>query len=589
MFERPPDLNTTVDYLLQTDQGSLAFLVEVLVSETYAWLCWLGLALVDDEAAAREAAVQALVQALEHTYQYRGGRGVQPWLAGFLLAVVATHPRWPAAVDDPAGAADPNTAALVSILEAQDLPGRAVLVLRYLFGWPAAEIARVEGLAGGLAARLLGAERQLEAALADPGAGAVPELERVVGRRLEQRWPAPAISEAELEQVIGLVQTLAARRLARQRRQALVKETLLVGLIILGMAAAFWGFNTFVPPERPPTPGGPPAVVAQGPKPTPLWNENVAYVVQANDTLEKVAGRAGSSVEEIRRINALTETQAIYSGLPLWVPVPEFAPGAPTQAPLEYRAIGSAEPQARLSIDSAPAVISQRMAENSRYWRTLWADLQMVSYALVYNQDEASAYRIQVWLRLPDRSLELYNDLSAVPAFRHIILNGRNYTSAGPYTNSYLAPDWLHPPQVLLQSPLLRQMFFMGELPASDLKVSGLERVAGRDCLIVDYRTQAGPRWPSGEPEPVHLRLWVDTETGVILRRQQFNPSGEPGGERLLSDVIVTEVAYNVDIPAELFDPRRRWEGGFAADWRGRTIPPTYIEPTPTWALPKTP
>ena len=69
-----------------------------------------------------------------------------------------------------------------------------------------------------------------------------------------------------------------------------------------------------------------------------------------------------------------------------------------------------------------------------------------------------------------------------------------------------------------------------------------VEEVAGRTCLVVD--------WSS--PNGVHAsRYWVDVETGVLLKGQDF---GKGGGEDLLSEFVVNQVEYDLPLAESLFN-----------------------------------
>ena len=61
-------------------------------------------------------------------------------------------------------------------------------------------------------------------------------------------------------------------------------------------------------------------------------------------------------------------------------------------------------------------------------------------------------------------------------------------------------------------------------------------------------------------------RLWIDAETGLILRLQQY---GGADGDALISEIIFTQVAYDRDFPASLFQPQHRLVGSFYADFLG--------------------
>jgi hypothetical protein len=104
--------------------------------------------------------------------------------------------------------------------------------------------------------------------------------------------------------------------------------------------------------------------------------------------------------------------------------------------------------------------------------------------------------------------------------------------------------------------------------PDNTFIVAGSDSQAGRDALVLEQYSSQGA---------VVGRLWLDASTGFPLRVQTLGPpplSG-PGAVNRVDQVVDTEmvvrsVAYDVDFPQELLDPRVPWRGGFAEDYTGR-------------------
>ena len=57
------------------------------------------------------------------------------------------------------------------------------------------------------------------------------------------------------------------------------------------------------------------------------------YIVQPGDTLWSIAARHGSTVQAIMQANRLTDPNAIYAGLRLFIPVSGGQPGFPPPIP----------------------------------------------------------------------------------------------------------------------------------------------------------------------------------------------------------------------------------------------------------------
>ena len=80
-----------------------------------------------------------------------------------------------------------------------------------------------------------------------------------------------------------------------------------------------------------------------------------------------------------------------------------------------------------------------------------------------------------------------------------------------------------------------------------------VEEVAGRNCLVVDWHFPDGAR---------ASRYWVDLQTGVLLRGQEF---GKGGGEDLQSEFVMDQVVFDPDFDAGLFNLQLQALPGWSA------------------------
>jgi hypothetical protein len=103
----------------------------------------------------------------------------------------------------------------------------------------------------------------------------------------------------------------------------------------------------------------------------------------------------------------------------------------------------------------------------------------------------------------------------------------------------------------------------LDENPGSSFEVIGESRQADRDAWVVNQANSAHDRL---------ALLWIDKETGLILRSEQLTaPRMLPkAGEYLPSEVNVQAIQYDVDFPQELFNYSLPWRGGFARDFTGQ-------------------
>lgn len=101
----------------------------------------------------------------------------------------------------------------------------------------------------------------------------------------------------------------------------------------------------------------------------------------------------------------------------------------------------------------------------------------------------------------------------------------------------------------------------------------GAETIANHPVLIVDQFDDQSRRV---------ARLWIEPETGAILRKQQF---GGFNFHELLWEYEVTGLAFNINMPVELFDPGLPWRGGYALDYTGRPVE-AAVSPEISWTQP---
>lgn len=101
-----------------------------------------------------------------------------------------------------------------------------------------------------------------------------------------------------------------------------------------------------------------------------------------------------------------------------------------------------------------------------------------------------------------------------------------------------------HPLNLVIHSPLNALVFPIG-LSQQGGFFQGLrtEETAGRLALVT--------RWMPGDALRDSRRLWIDVQTGVVLRMTIFDGINE---SRPLEDIVLTRVDYEVPLPPSLFD-----------------------------------
>lgn len=239
-------------------------------------------------------------------------------------------------------------------------------------------------------------------------------------------------------------------------------------------------------------------------------------------------------------------------------PSPAFLPTytatpAPTPTPLEP-----------LDEASDPESIRQRMLLSHTTWRTLWLEAHLVEYPPQGSDLLVSLRRAQIWIRQPAQALVIIGPeagaadyLWASDGFRFVEIDARQATPArlegelppfvrAPYDPPRVLSDTvtMHPLAGSIGAPAIELAF-----PAAlaqrigDYRVAGLDTVAGRAALIVDWTAPTGL---------IANRFRVDALTGLLLRDQALGKTG--GGEVVQSDHTVLAVRYDPALPEGFFD-----------------------------------
>ncbi|MBA7712261.1 hypothetical protein ES703_121233 [subsurface metagenome] len=97
-----------------------------------------------------------------------------------------------------------------------------------------------------------------------------------------------------------------------------------------------------------------------------------------------------------------------------------------------------------------------------------------------------------------------------------------------------------------------------------------VEDIADREALVIDWYSN-GESSENGSGEDTEVwrhrgRYWVDSVTGVILRRQRFSAIEV---DQLVDDTWIYKIEFNFDIPHRLYDRSQPSQTYFAQDHRG--------------------
>lgn len=230
-------------------------------------------------------------------------------------------------------------------------------------------------------------------------------------------------------------------------------------------------------------------------------------------------------------------------------PVP--VPAEPTRDPLMPTRAG---PTPR-PLSGVELSVEQLMLNSHTFWSTLEADGEIHSFSTPSATSPTVREHIQVWVRQPAQFRTLVRPAAGGPV-QMTVSDGQSIryetgelSSLSPGISEPFIPppgpsDTItpHPLEGSLGSPIAA-LFFPAGLAQRDgeYKVTSKDTLAGRSAIVVEW---------SYIPGQLVDRLWVDEQTGVILRKQSF---GKQASNTPEMEMIITRIVFDTDIPAETF------------------------------------
>ena len=268
-----------------------------------------------------------------------------------------------------------------------------------------------------------------------------------------------------------------------------------------------------------------------------------------------------------------------------------FAP-KPSSPKISPTPSATAEMQALpLELDMDPEAVRQMLLFSHENWKSIFVDGVTSWYPNGASQP-AQSTREQLWI---DQSIPAYRRISGAAGgtdggaaqnfyasdgkniLEMDLQTGSSQLSAMPYFSPTVAEFtppltfsdtiYRHPLAGTIGSPFDDWIFptGLGQREGTFKNVT-VEEVAGRTCLVVDWFFPDGIR---------ASRYWVDAETGVLLKGQDF---GKGGGDDLQSEFVVNQVEYDLPLAESLFNlqleamPQWSSESGEASD-TARPVP----------------
>lgn len=243
----------------------------------------------------------------------------------------------------------------------------------------------------------------------------------------------------------------------------------------------------------------------------------------------------------------------------------------------------AATPTPLLSMASTSDEIRQAMLTSATRWQTLFVD----GTVLNFDQDSNQTYsmRQQVWIdQMNFRFRVLSGPVEGESAvFRagdgatilvlDLVTGGSDSQSMTPLTTPQYVPPF--EPGTVYSNPLwgqigepLAQLAFPSDFAQGQgtFKPIGMETLLGRTTLVVD--------WTYDQTEFPSYRAWLDQQTGIMLKKQDF---AKGGGEVVQTEMTVDQIAIDVVLDSALFGAPA--ETPRFADVNGQALTPLETAP----------
>jgi len=597
MFDINPDYAPDLDWMLQSGQAPPELLLEALLLEYYAPVYRLGLAILDDHSSAKKAANATFSKALIEIHQYRAQDGVETWLYRIALAAALRFQpglqtrrsikAWLPFLSTPNDFGDSTPeneleAELWLAFDQLDASTRLSAILHYLLDLKPDRIAAIRAepldiIQNGIdktRQTLTGVTSLQQAFSSQDRSLSVAEIDSLLRRSLQKRWPLAELSQPEMERFIGRTARQAQSLGSRRRGLFSIIEVAVIVLIILVGASIAWGMDRLggaATPTLAPTKeintvivtkivfnnitATPIVLSAQEISPaTPFrLQQNQYALTNAGEEISILAERLGVSLSALQTLNRIPEKASFQAGERVLLPNQwnnlVFAQPSPIQP---------VEPGQPLTEPFLSEDILQRIAVQGPRYHSYWLDALIIEYGPRSYIGPARIWRAQSW-ESDDQSLAVIGYPDALPE-EVVLRNQRDIYLARPAEDTAWFSEWrsfehYNSPTLEKLSQMGHALFDTHELERGyTFTVLGREEQAGAAALVMDVYNKDGQRVD---------RLWYDETRGMILRRISYYPDSDlPAFE-----VAVQSIAYDIDLPQQLFDSRIPWRGGYASNY----------------------
>ncbi len=597
MSDDPSEISSDLEWMLNSGQADETMLLDALLHAHYIPLYRLALGILEEPRRAHQAAMRTIAAVLSAARRRRRPEDPQIWLYGIALKTIARIERSPQRAQAPSPVVEPKalqsraevrpaeaggtttrdaatTSSLIPVEDAElwsyvsSLGGRErrSLILYYLLAWQPSDIAALLRVNEAAVHMQLDLSRSalgdllIDTVASSPAAAGKPiedssklddiDIDQRLSTAFQDRWPAPALRDEDWNTIHTQIEAYAQTRGARQQHLFGLKEGLFVGIVIVLFASLVGIASLLLSGEGSPAPGLTPGIQASATTNATGQESQQGYLYRAQpeDNLESLAARFGVSVEDLTAMNDLGAEMSVSPGQYLTIQGPHFAPYVAAQ-------IETLSRTSTLSRGSQSDEILRLMETSPQLWRDMWVDAQIVDYGALSFLGPPRIYRAQAWVSQPDYSLELFGLLSERPTSLRLVMADQSFTLSPDYDLPLLAGRESKPYDLLETS--LREIVFPAASPWANqdgtFRPVQREQIAGRQALIVDWINAQNKR---------EARLWLDRETGQILRQQIY---GGADFQTLLVETVVTGILFEPEIPADqLFMPANLSRQGYA-------------------------
>ena len=241
---------------------------------------------------------------------------------------------------------------------------------------------------------------------------------------------------------------------------------------------------------------------------------------------------------------------------------------------------------ASLTMNSSSETIREKMQTSTTFWKTIYLDGVITWYPpnggnapvqVFHEQDwiDYASHRYRVLLGPVDGNAETFKTCDGSTILEIDLKTGQSQARPLPKFAQENSPVpgqdtlWGQIGTPLTEIALSANYAVAAGASGGTYTPLKTEQIAGRQTLVVDWTQSANTQHS--------YRAWVDVQTGVILKFQQY---GKGGGHVIQGERVVRQVIYDASLPDVLFgspvSPPQ------FSDINGIPLTPTAVVPTPS-------